>query len=49
MSDYRNREPVDAPRVINFNRWICAAIIGLWLLIVAVAYVACVALGLAFR
>jgi len=49
MSDYRGREPVDAPRVINFNRWICAAIIGLWLLIFGAVYAACVGLGLAFR
>ena len=49
MSDYRNREPVDAPRVINFSRWVCAGIIGAWLLIVVVVYAACIALGLAFR
>ena len=49
MSDYRDRDPVDAPRVLMLNRLMCAAIIGLWLLIVAVAYAACVALGLAFR
>jgi hypothetical protein len=49
MSDYRGREPVDAPRVINFNWWLCAGIIGAWMTLGVAVYAVCVALGLAFR
>ena len=49
MSDYRGREPVDAPRVIAFNGWLCFGIIGAWLMIAVAVYAVCVALGLAFR
>lgn len=49
MSDYRGREPVDAPRVINVNWWLCAGIVSGWLALAVAVYAVCVVLGLVWR